>query len=255
MCRLFAALVEPRAHHRLALLDAPRSLSWLSEEHPHGWGVAVWREGDGWQIEKSPVRARDCARYRDAAAREGNLVLAHVRQRTVGPQGIENTHPFRHGRWVFAHNGTIEDIAWLRGETDPARSAACEGSTDSELFFAYLLTALDAAGVVDLCADARTDAAIVAALDRALGRARFGAANFLLTDGETLYAHRWGRTMFVSDREDGALVASETLTEEAWRPVAEGTLLRADRGARPVWRVITTRAAPAVPLAAPSPPR
>lgn len=242
MCRLFAAVAETRTHHRHALLEAPRSLSWLSEEHPHGWGVAVWRDDAGWTIDKSPVRARDCARYREAAGREGDVVLAHVRQRTVGPQGVVNTHPFHHGRWVFAHNGTIEDLAWLRAQTCPQRRGACEGETDSELFFAYLLTALDGAGRVDVAADARTDAALADAVRAALGRERFGAANFLLTDGATLYAHRWGRTMHVAEGTRGALVASEAITDDAWRGVDEGTLLRADRGSHPAWRVVARTA-------------
>lgn len=238
MCRLFAALVDARADHRDALLNAPRSLSALSQEHPHGWGVAVWSESEGWAIEKAPVRAQDCARFRACALRPGNLVLAHVRQRTVGPQGVENTHPFAHGRWVFAHNGTIEALPWLRAQTCPGRQGRCLGQTDSELFFAYLQCALEAAGVLDAPASERTDAVIRGALDRCLAQERFGAINFVLTDGETLYAHRWGRTMFVSEGSGGALVASEALADHPWREVPEGALLRCDRRSPPVWREV-----------------
>jgi glutamine amidotransferase len=241
MCRLFAALVSTPRHHRRALVDAPRSLAGLSDEHPHGWGVAVWRDDEGWRIDKRPVRARDCDRYRACAAQEGEVVIAHVRQGTVGPQALHNTHPFRRGRWVFAHNGTIEDLDWLRAQTCPDRQRDCEGQTDSELFFSYLLSALDAAGVVDAPADARTDAALVGALDGALARARFGAVNFLLSDGRTLYAHRWGRTMLVADGDGGGLVASEVPEGEDWRVVPEGTLLRVERGLRPSWREVCAR--------------
>lgn len=239
MCRLFAALVDARADHRDALLEAPRSLSSLSQEHPHGWGVAVWSEREGWTVEKAPVRALDCERFRACATRSGNLVLAHVRQRTVGPQGVENTHPFAHGRWVFAHNGTIEALPWLRAQTCAHRQQGCKGETDSELFFAYLQCALEGAGVLDAPASDRTDAALRAAVDRCLALERFGAINFLLTDGETLYAHRWGRTMFVSEGEGRALVASEALGDHAWREVPEGALLRCDRRASPVWRELS----------------
>jgi glutamine amidotransferase len=34
-------------------------------------------------------------------------VLAHLRRATVGRVALENTHPFCHGSWVFAHNGTL----------------------------------------------------------------------------------------------------------------------------------------------------
>lgn len=238
MCRLFAALVETRADHRDALFESPRSLAALSEEHPHGWGVAVWSEREGWSVEKSPVRARDCARYRDRAAVAGELVLAHVRQGTVGAQEHANTHPFIHGRWVFAHNGTIDALPWLRAQTCPVRQRACEGATDSELFFAYLLAALDAEGVLDLPASARTDRVIRDAVARCLAREGFGAINFLLTDGVTIYAHRWGRTLFVSEGEGRAMVASESLAEHRWREVPEGALLRCDRGRAPRWRAL-----------------
>lgn len=238
MCRLFAALVDVRADHRDALVDAPRSLRALSEEHPHGWGVAVWSEREGWTVEKSPVRAMDCERYRACATRSGNLVLAHVRQRTVGPQDLENTHPFTHGRWVFAHNGTIEALPWLREQTCAARREAVAGQTDSELFFAFLLCALDRAGVLDAPASARTDEALGEAIAQCLSQERFGAINFLLSDGETLYAHRWGRTMYVSDGGGSALVASEGFGEHPWREVPEKSFLRCDRGVSPTWRTL-----------------
>lgn len=244
MCRLFAAMVDTRADQRDALIHAPRSLAALSEEHPHGWGVAVWSDAEGWSIEKSPVRAMDCARYRACAGRPGQLVLAHVRQRTVGPLAIENTHPFSLGRWVFAHNGTIEALPWLREQTCPLRRERLIGETDSELFFNYLLGALDRAGVLDAPADPRTDSALRDAVARCLAQERFGAINFVLTDGETLYAHRWGRTLFVSEVQGGALLASEGFGDHPWREVREGSLLRCDRSSPIRWRELATPCRP-----------
>ena len=54
--------------------------------------------------------------------------------------------PFDKSGWVFAHNGTIEDLGWLSGELSPERLAARREQTDSEVLFAFLLTRLDEKG-------------------------------------------------------------------------------------------------------------
>jgi hypothetical protein len=79
----------------------------------------------------------------------------------------------------------------------------------------------------------------------------------------TIYAHRFGRTMFLLERTpedtvrkrrtsgDGTVletpwsshrsavfVASECMTEEPWQPIEEGMLLRIDRAPRPFWRLV-----------------
>lgn len=256
MCRLLGVVASERTDFRVVLRDAPRSLALLSHQHPHGWGIAVYDSDTGWTLLKHAARAADDARFHEmAAGSRGTLLVAHVRQRTVGPVTVENTHPFRRGRWVFAHNGTIEDQDYLHAHASPERLAEIEGQTDSELFFAYLLTRLDRAGVTTEGASATTDAALLGAMREALARPSFGACNFLLTDGETLYAHRFGRTLFVLERgprdavrerrvsaETGALIetpwsprrravliASERITEEPWQELPEGALVRADR--------------------------
>jgi predicted glutamine amidotransferase len=89
-------------------------------------------------------------------------------------------------------------------------------------------------------------------------RADFGAFNFLLSDGATTYAHRFGRAMHLLERgphdrvraqrtsHDGTvvetpwspertaiLVASERMTDEPWHVVEEGMLLRIERRPTP----------------------
>lgn len=242
----------------------------LSSEHPHGWGIAVYDAPGGWTVEKQPVRASECLSfYKVSSTLQGELLLAHVRSRTVGPSTLANTHPFRRGRWLFAHNGTIKDTRFLRENVSGERLAAIQGDTDSELLFSYLLTQLDGAGLADEPASERTDQVLIQAMRRARAERGFGACNFLLSDGLVLYAHRFGRTLFTLERdptdavrvhresqETGAaidtpwspvrqavLVASEAMTEEPWRPVPEGTLLRCERSARPVLRVLDPGAA------------
>ena len=55
-----------------------------------------------------------------------------------------NCHPFRHGRWLFVHNGFIDGYARLRRDlllaVDPELFDEIEGTTDSELLFYLALT-------------------------------------------------------------------------------------------------------------------
>lgn len=55
-----------------------------------------------------------------------------------------NCHPFRHGDWLWMHNGLIADFPKLKRDlvfaVAPALYPAIEGSTDSEVFFHLALT-------------------------------------------------------------------------------------------------------------------
>ena len=156
-----------------------------------------------------------------------------------------------------------EDLAFLRDNTSPERLAGVRGDTDSELFFAYLLTRLDEACLVDEPAGMSTDA-LLRDVTRALrARPDFGAFNFLLSDGATTFAHRFGRSLYLlertpldavrsvrgsreglvvetpwSQRRHAILVASERLTDEPWEELADGTLVRLDRIPMPRWRLV-----------------
>jgi len=72
------------------------------------------------------------------------LVFAHVRASTGSAIQQTNCHPFRHGRWLWMHNGAIREFATIKRElafaVDPSLYAQIEGSTDSELFFFLALT-------------------------------------------------------------------------------------------------------------------
>jgi glutamine amidotransferase len=245
MCRLLGIVSAEVVSHRLPLDAAPRSLAELSPDHPHGWGLAVSDGHRRWDVYRATGCAKDDDRFHDLADRaRGRLLVAHIRNRTIGLSTLENTHPFQRGRWVFAHNGTISDTAPLDRHTSAARRREIQGETDSERLFAFLLTALDqagaAAGVSHGASGAADDALHRATL---VLRAQPGAANFLVSDGEVLYAFRYGRSLHLLQRSGGrrqaaVAVASERPTDEPWAEVAEGTLLRIDGGATPRWRAI-----------------
>ena len=82
---------------------------------------------------------------RDLASHiESPLFLAHIRATTGTPVQQTNCHPFRHGRWLFVHNGVLNGFHLYRRELmlalDPAVFDGLGGSTDSEALFYLALT-------------------------------------------------------------------------------------------------------------------
>ncbi|MYS72234.1 class II glutamine amidotransferase, partial [Streptomyces sp. SID5926] len=67
------------------------------------------------------------------------LFFAHIRASTGSPVQQTNCHPFRHGRWMWMHNGAIAEFHRLRRDlalaVDPRLFLDIEGSTDSEMMF------------------------------------------------------------------------------------------------------------------------
>lgn len=72
------------------------------------------------------------------------LFFAHIRASTGTPVQQTNCHPFRHGRWMWMHNGGITDFHRIRRDlalaVDPELFLDIEGSTDSEMMFYLALT-------------------------------------------------------------------------------------------------------------------
>jgi predicted glutamine amidotransferase len=274
MCRLLGIVASELTEFGLGLTEAPRCLAKLSREHRDGWGIAIHRAGGvddpTWLLHKGTAPAVDDHRFHAlASASRGHLLVAHIRQKTVGATRLENTHPFLSDGWVFAHNGTIQHQDGLRAACSVRRLREITGDTDSELFFAYVLTRMDERGLVRLdgATDQRRDelTQMLHELTAELRAQRIGAFNFLLSDGETTFAHRFGRSLFVLERAPGdpvrevrpideaatvttnwtprrqaILLASERTTDEPWREIEDGTLLRIDR--LPVPHIVTVGA-------------
>ncbi len=180
--------------------------------------------------------------------------LAHARATTGTEIQQTNCHPFRHGRWLFMHNGHIEGFERARREltmaVDPRFFPHIRGSTDSEVMF-YLALSL---GLDDdpLAAMQR----MVGVVER-VGR-RQGVEDVLqmtagLSDGDSIWAVRYAtqgtpRTLFHS-REmkalyalvpaleeyfaaDSRVVVSEPLSDldEAWEEIPPSSAVRVHEG-------------------------
>lgn len=156
-----------------------------AEEHKDGFGIAFF-EGQGVRLFVDAQSARQSPvadMVRRYPIRSDNIV-AHIRKATQGRIALENTHPFQRelwGRyWVFAHNGDLKGFApRLHASFHPV------GSTDSELAFCWLMQELAKAH-----AKLPSVEELTLTLSELVPRiASHGTFNFLLSNGDSLWAH------------------------------------------------------------------
>jgi len=111
-----------------------------------GFGVGWYEEGEEEpRVYRSTHPAWNDRNLREiAAAVSSPLFLAHIRASTGGAIQETNTHPFRHGRWLWMHNGLIREFPTvkraLQVAIDESLYASIEGTTDSETMFYLALT-------------------------------------------------------------------------------------------------------------------
>jgi predicted glutamine amidotransferase len=186
MCQLFA--LESNAPTAATFsLSGFAARGGQTAEHVDGFGVA-FHEASGCRVFVDAGRASDSplAEFLCRHPIRAQRIVAHIRKATQGPVGLVNCHPFRRdwwGRsWTFCHNGDLKGFRpRLDGPFVPV------GQTDSERAFCWLLQQLRAS-LGDAAAPHWSKAAPVLA-ELSADIARHGAFNFLLCDGEALYAH------------------------------------------------------------------
>ncbi len=249
---------QPAAVAR-ALIDEPNALQIQSRDHADGWGIGYYPEGALTPLvlrSINPAYADD--EFAETAARvSARTVIAHVRRASCGPVSLENTHPFHHHRWMFAHNGTVSRFDEVRASLETAIDRRLHrlirGDTDSERCFLLLLSRLLAfAPLEESRSPAAMGTAILETVAMIHGLADDGAAEqssltFILSDGASLVAYRDGRSLHYSldaplehapgEAVSELMVASEVLSaERSWSEVPEGGLIGID-SARALYRL------------------
>lgn len=235
-------LVDQSLHSRLG----------VETTNGDGFGLGWYGGGEGPAVYRSVAPAWGDPNLRELAAHvESPLFIAHVRATTGTAIQQTNCHPFRHGRWLFVHNGVINGIHEMRRELmlaiDPSLFPEIEGSTDSEVVFYLAITF----GLED---------DPIGAVEQAIGFVEATAerhgidnpvhASMGLTDGECLWAFRYStegksRTLFSSCdaaairrlhpdnerlqrlRDEDRVVVSEPLTDlpGLWESIPESSVL------------------------------
>jgi len=134
-----------RSYHSL-IDQSLRSRMGQTTTNGDGFGVGWYPHADGIPARYRSVNpAWNDRNLRDLArAVTSPLFLAHVRASTGTPVQETNCHPFRHGRWLFVHNGAIRDFPKVRRDlllaVAPGLFSSIEGATDSEVMFYLALT-------------------------------------------------------------------------------------------------------------------
>jgi glutamine amidotransferase len=153
-------------------------------------------------------------------------LLAAVRSASPGMTADESASaPFGGGRWLFSHNGAVPgwpgSVAGLAATLPAERLLARESTVDSALLWALVLARLD---------QGSDPAEALSAVVLNASAAAPGRYNFLLTDGERIWATACGDTLFWRSAEHGTVVASEPYDERPeWREAPDRTVLIADR--------------------------
>jgi predicted glutamine amidotransferase len=215
-----------------------------------GFGLGWYGVGETPAVFHSVEPAWNDRNLREIARHvESPLVLAHIRASSGSPVQQTNCHPFRHGRWLWMHNGLIRDFAAVKRDlafaVDASLYPQIEGSADSEVLFFLALTF----GLED---DAPAAVERAVGLVEAVGE-RHGVEHPIqmtvaTTDGEGLWAFRYSsernsRSLFYSTEihalrhlypdnerfkdtgDETRLVVSEPLSElpGAWNEVPESS--------------------------------
>jgi len=228
-----------------------------------GWGIAYFDKEDARRIRDTSAAWN--SPWTEFVAQTGltsDLIIAHIRNLTVGEVALKNTQPFYRvlgGRaHVFAHNGHFPEV--LTSEKFHTHNFQRIGDTDSEQAFCLLLEQLRKMWIKGEKAPSfeqrwQTFQKYCAQL-RPLG-----PANILYSDSEYLFVHGNRRTQsngqiespglhwlcrecnessgeaLVSDAltvhteaQKVVLVASVPLTKEKWQPLDEGEMLAVHKG-------------------------
>ena len=156
-----------------------------TDHHADGWGIAFF-EGAGLRhfVDHQPACESPVAELIRRYPIKSRNVIAHIRKATQGEVSLENCHPFVRelwGRyWVFAHNGDLKDFhPRLHGSFKPV------GTTDSERAFCWIMQELSKshAGVPSVQELTLTLRELTPQISR------HGTFNFMLSNGQALWAH------------------------------------------------------------------
>jgi glutamine amidotransferase len=239
VCRLLAYLGPPVTLHAL-LYEPPHSLheqSWAPRDQRSGV-VNADGVGVGWyDVERRPEPARyraarpmwaDRSLESLAGVVASTAVVAAVRSATApSPAEETSTPPFVGGRWLFAHNGSVNGFragvgTRLRRSLSEQRDAAILGTSDSEVLFALFLDRID-----DGMPAREALAAVVDTVDGQDG----GFLTMIATDGPRLVAVTAGDPLHVLSTGASVLVMSEPHDDDpGWEAVPDASLIEATPG-------------------------
>jgi predicted glutamine amidotransferase len=215
MCRWLAYSGSPVTLHDLiyrpehSLIDQSlHSTLGAETTNGDGFGVGWYGVGNAPGVYHSVEPAWNDRNLRDMAQHiESPVVFAHIRASTGSAVQETNCHPFRHGRWLWQHNGGIREFQTVKRDlaiaVDPSLYASIEGSTDTEVFF-YLALSL---GLEDDPPKAVEEAVgLIEEVGRRHGVEHPIQMTVAATDGDRIWAFRYS-----SERDSRSLFYSTSV--------------------------------------------
>jgi predicted glutamine amidotransferase len=199
MARLFAFIANRPDLGARVMAAESTLLEERASDSPLGWGVGFYQGGEV-LLRRRPIDERPVLPLGDAVHDiRSDVLIGQVRQATVGTMRTENTHPFRHRQWLFAHTGTVAGFPGLRdrlAESIPQfLRRNVRGDTDSELLFHLFLSFLHDSGKLDHPSVDPADVRValrscLSLVDRLSAEegAEATGCNVLVTDGENVIA-------------------------------------------------------------------
>src|SRR5581483_1927962 len=138
------------------------------------------------QLEKSVRAAVREPGYAELAHRAlGDIGLVHLRWATPGFElAPRNSHPFRYGKYLFAHNGAVHPQSKLPELLPPEWEQRVMGETDSERYFLHIMSRIEAR-------DGDIIAAIGDTVESISSRYAVNSLNSILLSPAKMYAISW----------------------------------------------------------------
>ncbi|MCA9401143.1 MAG: class II glutamine amidotransferase [Candidatus Omnitrophica bacterium] len=241
-CRLWAVISEvdqgPLVQRHLT--EEPKCLFSLGEEYPDGWSLVYYdkyqpviiRGGQPANLDPEFPKA-----VKKLKKKKSHIYLGHLRKASSGCRdGALNPHPFARSfankQWLFMHNGGIEKkiLMDLIGDDylEKFPPQACpddppESWVDSELYFLWIMK--------NIMMEGNVYKGMVQALKKVYENVpnenRY--LNFVLTDGEKIWAFRKGNELYYKYRvRPNLTVIASTIPdpyERDWIPFTENALM------------------------------
>lgn len=219
------------------LIGLQFSLKNLGAYNDDGWGLAFYNSSGSHIFRGQPSAYSDPSfdqAVQKITTSNASVSVCHVRKASSGATAIPNPHPFNRTKndriWTFGHNGGLDktNLKNLIGQDYLEQNPPTVGANwsdpdvvDSDLYMLYVMKCIEQNGWNATLGISKA-VADISAMD-------YGAMNFFLTDGETLWGFRRGITLYYyyNSTAPYATIASQppNSTQQDWTQLYDYNLI------------------------------
>ena len=208
MSYLLGILGENSVRIKYSKIQEEKNFSYINDKCKDGWGIGFYKDSVAYMVKKTGAFYDDMRILTVIDKIRTNAVVTHFRGATIGDVKESNTHPFRHGVWLFAHAGTIAHFRKIKSnilqKLPETFKEKIDGNTDSEYCFNLFLSNLKGKGYLkkgDISIEKAIDAFQETALllntwQNETNAEDISTYNFLTTNGRYMLAMRKGKPLY-----------------------------------------------------------